>query len=502
MTKTTPFIKRMRVNGGTLFSFNSSIEDIGLNINEKNNVVKMSHFALLDIPEINSGSNLAVNYFNTEAIVGAWEYEGQSANIKDGRVIISESFQNYASNLETILLDQTTYNPALQDTVSERVFWKWLKETGAIRWTRDGSSNWIENTNPEYRKVVKYVGEISAGNVRRDTFGTYNETYVLVPTSHGEMDIYWKQVEDVNYKHGMAIGNLGEKIANRDGWLRPHPDGLIYDAFYDYVDSSISVAGHTIDVSSFNYSGPGSWWSAQDLTSGNPRGTTGSNYYLTDTSAYINEDPSSYEVDITYTGGSGFSFRRSNVDCMSLQLDINELKTVFGDDGLTFNKMGTTFSINDSFEFNAALLYYSVYNSTQDTVLARNLLGVMFLDAPSGNSSQIGSTGILLPSLEKIQSTATGFGTAYSLRVNIKSDNTIDDTQAVNVDYATSDVTYAEDFADTMAELKKSIQILNQNTATVAYISEKYGELLNNQNVILTRIEQMQQQIDDIIANS
>ena len=162
--RTTPFIKRMRTNGGTFFSYNSSIEDIGLNINEKNNIVKISHFALLDIPNIESSNNLDKNYFNVQAISGAWEYENDSLSIKDGRVLIAESFQNYASNLETILLDQPTYNPELQETISERVFWKWLKEAGAIRWTDDSSSNWVEDNVTDYTSVVKYVGQVSTGN--------------------------------------------------------------------------------------------------------------------------------------------------------------------------------------------------------------------------------------------------------------------------------------------------------------------------------------------------
>lgn len=86
-------------------------------------------------------------------------------------------------------------------TVSERVFWKWLKETGAIRWIYDNTTNtWVEE--PEtvvrhnadgslerevtgYSRVVQCIGEISAGSSRMDTFGMFNETYVTIPTSYG-----------------------------------------------------------------------------------------------------------------------------------------------------------------------------------------------------------------------------------------------------------------------------------------------------------------------------
>jgi len=221
----TPFVKRMRANGGTIYTFSSAIEDIGLNINERNNLVKISNFALLDIPNIAEPSTgVYNNTFNVRNIVGAWEYERNSTSIKDGRVLIAESFQNYALNLEANLLNQNSYNPELVATVSERVFWKWLKETGAVRWTDPSTSSqydgyrWVEenDANGDYQEVVKYVGQVSAGNVRIDTFGTYNETYILIPTSHGQTRSYFKQIEDDNYRHGMVIGDLGENILGRE----------------------------------------------------------------------------------------------------------------------------------------------------------------------------------------------------------------------------------------------------------------------------------------------
>ena len=72
----TPFVKRMRANGGTIYTFSSAVEDIGLNINERNNVVKISHFALLDIPAINYPPNNDVqkNQFNSyNGIAGSFE---------------------------------------------------------------------------------------------------------------------------------------------------------------------------------------------------------------------------------------------------------------------------------------------------------------------------------------------------------------------------------------------------------------------------------------------
>ena len=81
----TPLIKP-RPQGGTFYTFGSALEDIGLNINELNDTVAMSHYILLDLPETS-------------------EIQGEDFN-----TAFAESLQNYALNLETIVRNQTTYN--------------------------------------------------------------------------------------------------------------------------------------------------------------------------------------------------------------------------------------------------------------------------------------------------------------------------------------------------------------------------------------------------------
>jgi hypothetical protein len=524
MSRVTPFVKRMRTNGGTIYTFNSAVEDIGLNINERNNVVKISNFALLNIPridypEIQDQNGILENRFNLKAIPGSleyWNYPG----IKDGRVLIAESFQNYALNLEANLLDSSTYDQSLQKTVAERVFWKWLKETGAIRWSPDGSGNWIEETETQvdssvgYQSVVKYVGQVTAGNVRSDSFGTYNETYILVPTSHGEVEAHFEQVEDTNYAHGMEIGNLTENILGREGYTKPHPDGLSYLGYYDFIEDPSTIVQNNYaspypvynltykyninDPSSAWY--PGSWFTAEGTTP-----MSAKNAYLIDTSAYITNGK--YKTQLRYSeapsGLDPIEFQRSNVDCIQLIWDLNKLKIIYNDPTLTFDKLAqqgpSGYSINDAFEFNAALIYYTIYNSVQDTVLAVNLLGILFLDAPSGNSANIGlGAGIIIPSLEKIQSNAAGFGTSYSLRLNIRTDNMTDDTQAIIYDESTSSQLYAEDWNEAFFQLGQAVNILTQNNSTINYISNQYNELANAQTQMGNSLTALQQQVNTI----
>ena len=506
----TPFVKRMRSNGGTIYTFSSAVEDIGLNINERNNAVKISHFALLNIPDIKSYPSSAnyLNSFNIQNIVGDWEYARNNTSTKDGRILIGESFQNYALNLEANLLNQSSYNPELIATVSERVFWKWLKETGAIQWQSDVSLNNVNYFTEDGSAVIKYVGQVSAGNVRVDTFGTYNETYVLLPTSHGQTRSYFKQLHDDNYYGGMEIGDLGENILGREGYTKPHPDGLSMKAYYDFVDSEIELTSGTEYDLEYQASSSGAWDFGWWYTDQGVTPSSTDNAYLIDTSnAYIDASLSTnLRMTPKLAGPDDIYFRRSNLDCVVLEKDLQTIKDlpVWGigsdeaDPTLTWEKMAIDYSVDDAFDFNAVLIYYTIYNATRNEVLGINLLGVMFLDAPSGNSSSISGAGILLPSLEKIMSGPTGFGTSYSLRLNIKTDNMLDDTAAVIVDESTSTQLWAEDWDKVFQNLNTTVNILTQQNSTLSYISGQYISVQDNQNQLTNQINYLQNQVNDI----
>jgi len=498
--RVTPFVRRMRVNGGTIFCFSSATEDIGLNISERNNEVAIRNFALLNIPPIrvNDGTKtLNENAFNLTEIAGAFKYE--DATTKDGTVLIAESFQNYALNLEANLLNQSTYNPTLSLTVSERVFWKWLKETGAIRWTKDISSNYFieELAVPGgYQTVVQYIGQTTTGSLRTDTFGTYNETYIQVPTSHGKTRCYFKFVADDNYFPGLIVGPKGDNILGRESYVLPHPDGLSYKAYYDIYDSSTVTVG-VAESYTMNYKDPSSlvwnngWWYTKEGI--NP---TEKSYIIDPSSWYF--DTSVYNTDLQFNGSSNtYEFRRCNIDCLNIEYNLDALKILYGDPALTFDSMAIDYSLDDQFYFNTILLYYNVYNKNSTIPLSTNLLGVLFLDSPTGNIS----TTIEIPLLEKIASSGNTFGNSYSFRINIKSDNIVDNTTAVIVDRATSNQTIVNDLTGVLSSLNKSLNILTQQSATINTISQQYTNIQNNESNINNQINGLQQQlnlIDDI----
>ena len=228
----TPIIRPLRTKGGTLYTFSSAVEDIGLNINESYNKVRLSHYALLDIPngdEISmddnyNEKNYRINKFNVFSMPGAmWERMGIDAkNNNDGynggmtetvNQQIAQSFLSYALNMETVIRNSGKYDYTTSLSTSERIFWKWLKETGAIRWTYNDEDNgyFREDTNDvNYKSVVKSFGKIDAMSQRSSDYGMYNEVFVNVPSSFGYINpIFFKRVEDKNYSSGRVYKTTG-----------------------------------------------------------------------------------------------------------------------------------------------------------------------------------------------------------------------------------------------------------------------------------------------------
>ena len=115
-------------------------------------------------------------------------------------------------NFETVLLNQESYNYQNTATVSERVFWHWMKEIGALnpeKYTEikvDNSKNYYYCLDGKDR-LIQCFGSIDSGNKVHSEFGMYNETYINVPSSYGAGPVFFTQVFDENYKPGSYVGD-------------------------------------------------------------------------------------------------------------------------------------------------------------------------------------------------------------------------------------------------------------------------------------------------------
>ena len=176
-------------------------------------------------------------------------------------VNFTESLQNYALNLEELIISDANYDNTVQRSVAERVFFKWMKETGAMRFR--AATNIEKNpgvTRPlfveedeqptgsrQYRRVVKYIGDIDIVNNVDKAGEAYTELYINVPTEvGGTPTILFDTISDSNYQPSLKIQGKDEFILGRNA-STVQPQGLSINAFYDYDKPLLGLgpAGYT-----------------------------------------------------------------------------------------------------------------------------------------------------------------------------------------------------------------------------------------------------------------
>ena len=383
-----PLIKPIRLQGGTFYTFSSASEDLGLTFNNSQKKFKFSKFALLNIPDVKNPT-LGENF------IGLSNSPGAFAEIDGGKTIndyFAESFQNYCLNLESIISSDEFYDPSVDRTVSERVFFKWLKETGAIRFREatvgEISSTiyglrWVEEAeNSTYKRVVRYIGDINILNSVRNNFNAFSEVYIYIPTSHGNTPtVLFDTLSDANYAPNRVFTNqpanplAAEYLFGRDASTQ-QPAGLSTLAFYDSDGFTFTVSdpfGVTADFYSYNTGTasyiqeglPGfQWWYANPIA----------NTYFLEPAAFGDATNDKFKIESI---NKSVEFTRSRLDGISMEFrpevyaGINNVATGLVD----FGKFNETASAQ-SFDFNAGLIYYDLYDPANPSNSTTNLFGV------------------------------------------------------------------------------------------------------------------------------
>ena len=496
----TNVIKPFKAQGGTFCTFASALEDIGLNINEKSNKVRLSHYAILDIPNCDyTNQNPNKNVLNLltppDAFNKGIEFAPNNSSTSENsyvRTNIAQSFMSYALNMEAVVRNNNSihsYDFTRNLTVSERVFWKWLKESGAINWQKanDKEGYYIEVINNDYNKVVKSFGLIDAVAQRSSDYGMYNEIYVNIPTSFGGIDnIYFKQVEDDNYSFDKKYEtNSVDYLEQHNSESSSTNQTTLHNKpYFDYSTKILNNNTHTIN----NVSG---YWFG-DITT-----TTSREFgcYITDKK--ITNDENLFDTIEINTEDASYVITRSKLDCMSLELDLNKLEAN------TYDELNIGTDDNpsvNSYTFNTILVYYSIYDSN-DNILATNLYGVYFIDSPIQNddtTSNLNFINFEIPRLTKKKSTTEGFGTSYSFRFNIRTSSLFDGEDDIIYDNASSENSLVNDFNDVVANLNRTINLLNKNTKHTFIIQEKYNELNQKYENIYNNLIKLTERVNEL----
>ncbi len=491
-----PLIKRLG-STGTLVTMQSSNDDVSYAFNNNTKGMTFSKFALLNIPDIVVPS-AGENTIQFDAIEGAFS-AGLSSAVPfplNEKFNLAESLQNYLLNMEAMLIRADNYDPTIDLTVAERAFWKWLKELGAIRYrvsnpaTESSPSvsytdgRFVEEDNSTtYNRVVKYVGEIDMEGNNRSNTNAYKEIYIYVPTQCGGSPfIQFKCVSDNNYSEGMTIIQDGTVnityIQGQTGTPSITSAGLRVLAFYDQVAPD-GTFNYTMNGVSDEY-----WFK--------PMAPDGPNAYFTD---LVFGDAAN---DI-HTRGIGstspITYIRSRLDGVCIDFDISNYLPVYNDATITsfadWNARPTSMS---NFEFNAALIYYDIYDAATPDIRTTNLWGILFL-----NDLQIvGSSGAAVERYSKTKPDAIlgQTGNGYSIKLNLRFDavgGNVDVEVSVN-DYNTfSMLLFAEAMVTVSRLIGQNEQIIADNAKLSGYVAQLENIILNSDNAKL-----FAQQISDL----
>ena len=384
----TPLVRTVQEQGGTMYAFASAARDLTRAQGDPDLKFEFSHYALMDLPEIATQVNgLNTIEFNRLKDVAGGAYIPST----DDNRSWSETFQNYALNLEELVRNDDDFDPQIYKSDAEKIFFKYLQSIGALRFRSATSSeavstvgryaeeDSVSGTGNDYERLVKYVGTIDVINDKNYAANTYQEIFVNVPSSVGYTPVVLFE-EDTYNTTSLAL-TAGTNINGRSS----HPE---------------------------------TGFSIQSLVDANGQ----------------------YDINTNTTPALGIDFNEQSYYAVNVNSSINTLHD--------YSQRG------GNFKFNVVLVYYDLYSQSNPGNRATNLYGVLLLD----NFKDGGIRELIKYKPNSI----TGLnGNAYSLKLNIKYNTSLDN---VGVENNINDfTTFSMDlFFDTTSVLENAAKLLMQ----------------------------------------
>ena len=499
----TPFIRPLQVQGGTFYTFSSSAEDLSFTFNSSDSKFRFSKFALLNIPNIDNNASTQTNYIRLNGPDSAfldWANNTQQIITGDANIDFSQSFQSYCLNIESTITGDDQYDSSLKQNISERIFFKWLKEIGAIRYRAANSTEvspaldqntvtvvndvpitqkrYVEGdatygttgaygmTGATYNRVVQYVGNLDIVNSVKNSTNAYSEVYVYIPTKDGNTPyVLFKNVTDKNYYPDYQWTNnpsnpLNDEYLFSRNYDETNPSGLTTLAIFD-DDVLGSPTATYFDTGINGATAAGNWYSPRDTA----------NTYFSDE---LFTDPSNYVLTKT-ANSQTLSYVRSKLDSVGIDFDPDSYQEILSNSNIsTLEEFNATAEASD-FEFNAVLIYYDVYDPANPANFATNLYGVLFLDDVNSEGGDI-----YIPRLKKHRPNPVTKlnGNSYGFKINLKFDTDVDQTgveQAIN-DYSPFSLSM---FMDAMNVLQDASSTLNNASSDFIQLSDRVTNLEN-----------------------
>jgi len=433
----TPLLQPLKVQGGTFYTFASAAKDISKTFTDDNARFVFSKYALLDLPKVKtpSDSSNTIVWQALDAFGGGATASSAIANdfVSDNNRNFAQAFQSYALNFEQLILASRnslneTYDETILPTVSERVFWHFLKNINAIRWQSANTTNEanipglyreeVPSGGISYKQVVKYLGDIEVINNISRGGQSYSEIYIHVPTSHGNTPlVLFNTSADKNYKPGLSWQGEDDYIYKRNSGFGTF--GLSNDAFYDNMATNEYVVGPTFGLAT-----------------------------NTSCTAWLGPAPGTpIPVLISDMEGIKLDFNPENYFPITNDPELN-----------TINDFNAS-TVSGDFDFNVCLIYYDTYDVSNPETFARNLYGILVIDDYENGVSESS-----LKSFKKFKPNQVTKlnGNSYGLKLNLKFDTSNDNVGVETV--IREDLTFGMDlFADASIRLQESADMfINQ----------------------------------------
>lgn len=363
----TPLIRIPQEQGGTMYAFASAAKDLTKAYYNPDINFEYSKFALINLPAISAGSGNLIDFSNLYESGSGGSAPAYTPN-GDGNVDFAQTFQNYALNLESFILNDDDYDPSVFQSDAEKIFFKWLDKIGAIS-TRNATSyetsasrlaelDNSDQSGSEYERVIKYIGDIDVTNDKNYKGTAYNEIFINVPSSVGNTPVVLLESSTYNTNETAYVPT--SSIIGRDGQTHPDPH-INLEALSDNSNGTLDINS----VGDVNY---GIDWNS-------------SNYERILTDAKLNN-----LVDYAKTGGD--------------------------------------------FKFNAILVYYDVFSKSNPANKATNLYGIIILD--NWKSDAGGGYYIPQQTKYKPNDITGLNGNSFALKLNVKFNSSLDNVGVEN----------------------------------------------------------------------
>lgn len=421
----TPLIRIPQNQGGTLYAFSSAARDLTRAYTNSDMNMVFSKYVLLDLPAMVLSNNSSENYFSNKN----FKQSGAPLNITNTAVdgnanaFFALTLQNYALNMESLILSNDDFNENLYKSDAEKVLFKYLYAAGAFKLENEAApgsisnapSRFVESASPNYNRVVKYIGDIDVTNTKNYKGDSYTEVFINVPSSVGQQPYILFEQSEYNVRNASIFGGRNEYIVGRNS-AQKHPDSIL------------NLLGHRA-VYSIN---------------------DGDGYYVKNSNKLT---PA--QISELHNNNIGIDFNHRNYAEIKPENEVNNL--------FEYATKG------DNFKFNAILIYYDLYSKSDVTTKATNLYGILLLD-DFKNFSGAGN-GYKIPQMQKFRPNEyTGLnGNAFALKLNLKFNTSLDNVGIEN---------NINDYSTFSMDIFMNVTSLLETSAKLLYDTNKKYELL------------------------